>query len=225
MYIVIAGAGSIGFTVAKSLVKNHHDVVVIEKNRDVCETIFSETGAITINDNATDIKALRNAGIEKADTLVCLMRSDADNISCALLAKSLGVKNIVARLRRPQYEQAYKIAGIHSIINMSDIVGDRILVEVEKPRMKKIFNLGVGKAGAYAFIIQEGSRAIGMTIQEIAKHKNFPNECVFIGIFKKTNEDFLIPRGHHILEKEDTIFLMSKIKYVDQVTKFLNKKG
>lgn len=224
MYIIIAGAGSIGYTVAKSLINNNHDVVVIEKNRDVCETIFAETGAITINDSATNIKTLINAGVKKADTLVCLLRNDADNIACALLARSLGLKNIVARLRDAQYEQAYKIAGIHSIINMAELIGDRILVEVEKPKMKKIFNLGVGKSGAYAFIIQENTRAEGMSVQEISEHKDFPKECVFIGIFKHHNEEFLIPRGHHIIEVEDTIFLMSKIKYIEQVTKFLNKK-
>ncbi|MEA1973811.1 MAG: TrkA family potassium uptake protein [Candidatus Cloacimonadota bacterium] len=225
MYIIIAGAGSIGFAVTKALIENNHDVVVIDKDRDACEYLFAETGAVTINDSATNIKVLKNAGAQKADTLVCLMRNDADNISCALLAKSLGLTNVVARLRREQYEQAYKIAGIHSIVNMSEIVGDRILVEVEKPKMKKIFTLGVGKAGVYAFIIHENSCVEGMTIQEISQNKDFPEDCIFVGIFKKRNENFLIPRGQHIIDIDDTVFIMSKIKYIDQVTKFLNKKN
>ena len=91
MYIIIAGAGIVGFQVARALVERKHDVVVIDKEIEVCEAVYSEISAMTVHGNATRIKTLMEAGINKADTLLCLMRNDADNIACALLAKSLGI--------------------------------------------------------------------------------------------------------------------------------------
>ena len=99
MYIIIAGAGLIGYEVTRELVENKHDVVVIDRDSGVCESIYSDTGAIAICGNATDINILEKAGAHKADSILCLMRLSADNIACALLAKSLKIPNIIARLR------------------------------------------------------------------------------------------------------------------------------
>ncbi len=224
MFIIIAGAGIIGYQVTKILVSNNHDVVVIDKDRDVCENLYSETGAMTINGNATRIKTLVEAGAKKADTIVCLMRNDADNISCALLAKSLGITDVVARLRQPQYEEAYKISGIKSIVNMSTLILDNIVMEVEKPKVRKVFNLGAGKASVFAIRIKKTSKVTNMSIKEIAQSKKFPNECVFMGIYRKVDDKFLIPHGNHVLKKNDTIFIVSNSEHIKQASDFLTRK-
>ena len=128
MYIIIAGAGLIGYQVTKELVENKHDVVIIDRESDVCESIYSETGAIAICGNATDINTLEEAGANKADALLCLMRSAADNIACSLLAKSLKIPNIIARLRNPRYEGAYKLAGVTTIVRMADLLVNQIMM-------------------------------------------------------------------------------------------------
>ena len=98
MYIIIAGAGIIGSQIAKILAKNGHNVVVIDKDKEVCDNIYNETGALTIFGSATKLVDLKKAGAKYADMILCLMGNDADNISTALLARSLGIKKIIARL-------------------------------------------------------------------------------------------------------------------------------
>ncbi|MEA2096868.1 MAG: TrkA family potassium uptake protein [Candidatus Cloacimonadota bacterium] len=224
MFIIIAGAGIIGSQIAKILVTNKHDVVVIDKNREVCENLYEETGAMTINGDATRIKTLIEAGIKKADTIVCLMRNDADNIACSLLSKSLGLEDVVVRLRQPQYEQAYKTAGVSNIVNTSAILLDRIIMEVEKPKVRKVFNIGAGRAGVYAIRIHPDALVVNKSVKEIAQDKKFPDECVFMGIYKKDKEDFFIPRGNHVLHEEDTVFIVSKSEFVKQASDFLTKQ-
>ncbi len=225
MFIIIAGAGIIGSQVAHMLVQNKHNVVVIDLDRDVCETIYAETGAMTIHGNATRIKVLEEAGVKRADTLLCLMRNDADNISCALLAKSLGIENIIVRLRKPQYEQAYKIAGVNSIVDISELLLDRIIIEVEKPKVRKVFTVGVGKASVYAVHIPEDGKVVGKKIYEIAQDNNFPDECVFMGIFRKDEEEIMIPRGNHVLKANDLVFIFSKSQLIKVATDYLTKTG
>lgn len=223
MYIIIAGAGIIGHEVAKVLVESKHDVVVVDKDPQVCETIYAETGALTINGNATDIHILEKAGAIKADVILCLMREAADNIAAALLAKSLGIPRIVARLRNPRYAEAYMLAGVTSIVRMSDLLVNQIIMEVEQPKVRKVTTLGGGKAQVYAVKVPKGAQSIGMKVKEITDKRRFPKDVVFVGIYREDGGDFLIPRGSNTIEEGDTVFLISKSQHMKQATDFLTK--
>ena len=221
MYIIVAGAGLIGYQVTRELIENRHDVVVIDRQADVCESMYSETGAIAICGNATDINILEEAGANKADALLCLMRSAADNIACSLVARSLKIPNIIARLRNPRYEDSYKLAGVTTIVRMADLLVNQIMMEVEQPKVKKIMTLPGGKAEMYAVKIPSRAKSARMTISQVAQSKTFPNECVFTGIYKEEQGDFLIPRGNYTLEEQDTVFLVSKSQLIKQASDFL----
>lgn len=223
MYIIIAGAGIIGHEVARVLVENKHDVVVIDKDPGVCEAIYAETGALTINGNATDIHTLEKAGAIKAEVILCLMREAADNIACALLAKSLGIPRIVARLRNPRYAEAYMLAGVTTIVRMSDLLVNQIVMEIEQPKVKKVTTLGGGKAQVYAVKIPSAAQSIGMKIKDITEKRRFPKEVVFVGIYREDKGDFMIPRGSNVIEEGDTVFLISKSQYIKQATDFLTR--
>lgn len=222
MFIIVAGADLMGKEVTKILVKSNHDVVVIDKNRDTCESVYAETGAMTIHGNATDIHVLREAGAAKTEVIICLMQ-DADNLACALLSRSLGIPRIIARLRDPHYEQAYQQAGVTTTVNAAGLLLDQIMMEIEQPRIKRIMTLGGGKAGIYMVRIPEKARSVGMKIMEITGLPIFPKECVFMGIYHEDDGSFLIPRGDYAIKEDDTIFLISKPHYIEQATDVLTK--
>ena len=146
MYIIVAGAGVIGYQIIKMLTTNKHGVVVIDIDRDVCETVYAETGAMAIHGSATDIRILEKAGATKADAILCLIRNEGDNLATVVLAKSLGIPNVIALLRKPQYERAYESAGATTIIRMADLLLNQIMMEIEQPKVKKIIALGGGIA-------------------------------------------------------------------------------
>lgn len=223
MRIIIAGAGVIGYQITKLLVANRHGVVVVDVDRDVCETVYAETGAMAIHGSATDIRILEKAGTAKADAILCLIRSEGDNLATVVLAKSLGVPNIIALLRKPQYERAYESAGATAIIRMADLLLNQIIMEIEQPKVKKIMSLGGGKAEVYAIKIPDRARSIGMTVAEIAKHQKFPKECVFVGMYNEDVDDFIIPRGEHIIQENETVCLVSNSQHIKQVADFLTK--
>ncbi len=224
MYVIVAGIGQIGREVVSMLVDRKHDVVAIDRDKEACDFIHSETGALVINGDATEIRVLEEAGARKADVLICLMRLAAHNLSCALIAKSLGVPRIIARLRNPRYEEAYKLAGITTLVRVADLLVNQIMMEIEQPVVKKIANLGGGRAEIYTVRIPENARCIGMTIKEIADSKQFPKESVFIGIYSEDKDDFSITRGGSVLQANDTVFLVSKAQYIKDAADFLIHK-
>ncbi|MBN1782684.1 TrkA family potassium uptake protein [bacterium] len=222
MYVIVAGAGVIGQEITKQLVKNKHDVVVIDNNAQVCEAIYAETGALTLHGSATDIQILKNAGAEKADVLICLMGQPADNIACSLIARSLGIEQIIARNRVPAYEEAFIQAGVTCIVRMTDLLVNELMMEVEQPAVRKISTIGEGKAEVYSILIPEKAGCIGLSISQIAQNKKFPTESVFMGIYRD-NDEFLIPRGNHVIRANDIIFLVSTGRHINQAAEFLTR--
>ncbi len=223
MRIIVAGAGVTGYLLLKMLVAKKHDVVVIDVDREVCEEVYAETGAMTIHGSATDIKILQKSGMQNADVVLCLVRYDSDNIAISALAKSLGVKSIIALLRKPEYEPAYKSAGVTTLISLTDLLLHQLMMEIEQPNVKSIMPLGGGKAEIYAVEIPPGAKSIGMTVREITEQRGFPQECVFVGIYHEDSDIFCIPRGDHDLKEWDTIFLVSNSLYIKPATEFLTQ--
>ena len=221
MRIIVAGAGVTGYLLLKMLVAKKHDVVVIDVDREVCEEVYAETGAMTIHGSATDIRTLEKAGTQNSDVVLCLVRHDSDNIAISILAKSLGVRSIIALLRKPEYEPAYKSAGVTTIISLTDLLLHQLIMEIEQPNVKSIMPLGGGKAEIYAVEIPPEAKSVGMTVREITEQGGFPEECVFVGIYHKDSDVFCIPRGDHDLKEWDTVFLVSNSLYIKPATDFL----
>ena len=96
MYIVIAGGGAVGQSLARALIAHKHDVVVVDQDRGVCEGIAARTGALVRLGNATDIEVLEEAGLNKADVAVAATPHDADNLAFGVLARYFGVPRVMA---------------------------------------------------------------------------------------------------------------------------------
>ena len=97
MYIVIAGGGLMGLSLAEHLVAHQHDVLVIDPDPAVCEYAQVEIGTMVHVGSATSAKTLEAVGLRRADIAVSMMRNDADNLAFILLAKSYGVERRLVR--------------------------------------------------------------------------------------------------------------------------------
>ena len=144
-------------------------------------------------------------------------------MATVVLAKSLDIPNIIALLRKPQYERAYESAGATAIIRMAGLLLNQIIMEIEQPKVKKIISLGGGKAEVYAIRIPNRARSIGMKVAELAQQTKFPKECVFVGMYNEDEDDFIIPRGEHVFQEGETVCLVSNSQHIKLVTDFLTK--
>lgn len=206
MYVFIAGAGVVGRRLTRSLVKAKHDVVVVDIDESVCETIYREYGAVSVNGDATDIDVLEEGDIEKADVAVALMRRDSDNLSFSLLADNFNVERIMARMRNSRYEDAYRAAGVDKLLNIADLYVDQLAMEIEQPQLRNVATLGEGEASIVIIKVPEDSQGANLSINEITKDERFPKECVISGIFRE-GEDFIFPRGSQMIRPGDRVFL------------------
>ncbi|SDC39937.1 MULTISPECIES: potassium channel family protein [unclassified Candidatus Frackibacter] len=222
MYIIIAGGGIVGRNLTKRLAANH-DVVVIDVDREICERIYSQYGAISICGNATQIDVLREAGIEKCDVAVGVMRNDADNLAFSLLAKNYGLERILVRMREPEYESAYKMAGATNIAGAMEMMVDKFVVDIEQPEIQKVISLEDGKAEISIVTIPEKAKCSGLTVSEIVNSKGFPEKCVIAGIFDQEVDELIIPRGNKRINSNNKVFLVATRENIEKAANYLRK--
>jgi len=223
MYVIIAGAGMVGGTLARKLVQNRHDVVVVEQDRGVCEEITQRVGALAIHGTATDIEVLEEGGIEKAEVAIGALPRDADNLAFTILARNFDVARIIARMRDPRYATAYKMAGVTRTLDIGQLFVDQLILEIEHPTLRQVATFGRGKASVVVATIPEGAKVDGMTISDVAKSRHFPEECVVAGIYREADERFIIPRGSIELRGGDQVFLSATTEDVRRAAEFLQR--
>ncbi len=207
MYIVIAGGGLLGQGLAKELVEARHDVVVVETERTVSERVAARIGALAINGTATSIDILEEAGINKADVAVGALPKDADNLAFGLLARNFGVPRVIARMRNPQYESAYQLAGISRVLNVSKLLVPQLVLEIEQPSLRVVANFGSGKASIVVITVPDPSPLHGQSVQQVVSREDFPKDCVIAGILRGHTEEFVFPRGAAEICAGDQVFL------------------
>ena len=223
MYIVIAGAGLVGRGLAERLIEAHHDVVVIDQDKSICEWMAANLGALSLHGSATNIEILEQAKMDNADVAVATMRVDADNLAFAMLAKSFDVPRVIARMRNRRYEEAYKRAGVATTVHVADVFANQLLLQIEEPHLRQVATFGAGRASIVVDTVPEGAAISGKPISDIASDDDFPDHCVITGIFRPEGQAFIIPRGSATVEAGDRIFLVAEHKNLRKASKFLHR--
>jgi trk system potassium uptake protein TrkA len=221
MYIVVAGIGLVGGELTRRLVENKHDVVVIDSDKEACEKIYAEVGVVAIAGDVARVEILEQAGIDKADVVVAATGSDAVNLAAAILGRSFGVQEVIVRMRNPAYENAYKLAGVTSILRVTNLMVNQMMMEIEKPEVRRIMRIGGGKAVIYSVNLPEGARVAGQTVESIGRSPEFPPQCVMIAIYRRDSDELFIPRGSQTVFERDELFLISPPEDIAAVSGFL----
>jgi trk system potassium uptake protein TrkA len=211
----------VGAGLARRLMAGKHDVVVVERDREVCERVYSQLGVTTINGSATSINILEDAELSRADVAVAAMRNDADNLTFALLSKNMGVERILARMRDPRYEDAYKLAGVTRVFNIVELYVNQFTWEIEDPEMREVTSFGEGDASMVFVKVSDRSRAAGHTVAEIDQSDDFPVDCVIAAIFRPDTGEFILPRGNATVEVGDRVYLAAHNDTIRKAARYL----
>jgi trk system potassium uptake protein TrkA len=214
----------IGGGLVRRLLDNKHDVVVIDQDKEVCDKLYAETGVVAVNGNVTSIEALSDAGVRKADVVVAATGCDANNLACAILAKSFEVSQIMVRMRDSAYKNAYIVAGASTIVRVTDLMVSQMMMDIENPEVRRITTIGGGKADIFIVTVPELAKVANKSVEHIVGSRHFPSQCVFIAVYNQEKEEFSIPRGKQVINEGDELFLISTAENIKQAVDFLTAK-
>ena len=103
MNIVVVGCGKIGFSIVPELLKEGHDITVIDTDGATVEEITNMYDCMGVCGNGVDCTVLESAGVNQADLIIAVTASDELNMLCCFLSREMGAKHTIARIRNPEY--------------------------------------------------------------------------------------------------------------------------
>ncbi len=210
MKIVVVGCGKIGTTVVSSLDSEGHDVVAVDTNPAVIDEISDIYDVICICGNGADYDTLLEAGIDKADMFVAITGSDELNMLSCVIAKKMGAKYTVARIRNPEYNdknlpfvKQYLDLSLH--INPELLVANELFNILKLPSAVNIETFSRRNFQLVEILIKENSILCGMSLIELRKKykSNF-----LIGLVMR-NDEVYVPDGNFVIEKGDRVGIIA----------------
>lgn len=131
MFIIVAGAGKVGFHLARALIADH-EILVIEQDPNRVAYLGEELGAeVVMQGDACDAATMERAGMERADLVVAVTGDDEDNLTFCQIAKAkFNVPRAVARINNPQNEALFRKLGIDSTVSATNLIMGHIEQEL-----------------------------------------------------------------------------------------------
>lgn len=221
MYILIAGGSLVGRGLAKTLHESRHDVVIIEKDDELCREIYSTTGAVTVTGNATDLDTLEEAGIDRADVCIGVMDNDSDNLSFSLLAKYKKIKQVQVQMIDSKYEDVYKSIGIEHIARATDLLIDQLIVSIECPELRKL--IGFGDLELCILNVPQRSIIENYTVLKFKDMKSIPNDLNITCIYDGNSGTLILPNKDTVIKGNDRLFICGTRKNLRITAQVINK--
>lgn len=213
---IIVGAGRIGYNLAMRM-QEDHDITIIEKEKDAYLKASEQLNCYVEHGNATNTNLLEKVNIEKSDFFVAATGNDEVNLLCSVYAKEHGVANIVSKLNTPDHASIFKKLGI-KIINPERSIVRFIVRMIIRPTAQSLVTIGKGYAEILELKVQN-MELDGKTITEIED-----NTDKFIIISKYVDEEIIIPNNDTILHYDDSVAVLIKNQYVQEVQKLFTKE-
>ena len=210
MYIIVVGGGKVGYYLAKTLMNEGHEVLIIEKDKRKCDMISAELGGVVQRGDGTDSTVMEEAGMSRAELTVAVTGDDEDNLMISQMAKKkFGVKRTIARINNPKNERIFKLLGIDHTVSVTDLILAQI--EREIPAHSLVHLLTLREAGA-SFVeakVPDGSPVAGKLIKEL----NIPGDCVIPLIIRKGKG--IVPHGETVLTAGDEVVAVTTLEHDD----------
>lgn len=205
MYIIVGGGGKVGYYLAKALLSEGHEVLLIEQNARKCEQINDELGTIAVRGDACEMTTLEDAGTGRADMVVAVTGDDEDNlVICQVAKKRFNVPRTIARINNPKNEAIFKKLGIDVTVSSTNLILEHIEMEVPTHPLVHLLELKAQGLEIVDIRISAASPAAGKQIKDLALP---PNSVIAAHLSQKQGP--VVPRGDSTLEAGDAIVVVT----------------
>lgn len=213
MRALIVGGGKLGMRLARSLVEENIEITVLDNDPRVIQKVNNELDVLTVTGNALDFNILRELDIEHYDLIIGTVTSDESNVLITSIAKKLGCKKAIARIRNPEYHSQIRLIkeelDIDYVINPENAAA----MAIEKYLLKKYSLMGDefagGKVKLVEFNVGQEKEFVNKKLKDL---DNF-NELLIAAVSRRGYT--FIPNGDTELKENDVILVIGARKNID----------
>ena len=220
MNIIILGAGKVGSYLTSGLAEEGHDILVIDHDKDVLDRLLASNDVMGIVGDGRDPEVLMDADVSSCDLFIAITLSDDVNLIASTIAKKLGAKNIIIRLRESQYinqkEIIEEITSASRIINPEMIAAKDIQRALKYSHALNVESFFRDQAIMMELVISEGSSLVGSKISDLNAYS--AEYHTLIGIVNNNGKVY-IPHGSYVLEQGEKIYIIGAKEGADRFYK------
>jgi trk/ktr system potassium uptake protein len=213
MYVVIAGAGKVGWNLARELMAKGHEVTVIESERARYLTVEQELEHAIQYGDATELWVLERAGINRADLTIAVTGDDEDNLLICQIAKEKYLcARIIARVNNPRNRQYFELLGIQPAVSATDLILRLIEHEVPSYGLVHLLDLRDEQLEIIEVEVAQGAPAAGSTVADV----ELPDGSLIISVLR--NGRGFVPSSETVIDAGDEVLLVLDPGLEDRIT-------
>ncbi|OSY88499.1 portal protein [Tenacibaculum holothuriorum] len=209
MKIIIAGAGDVGFHLAKLLSYESQDTYIIDFDGNKLNYINNHLDVITKKGDATSIKLLKEIGIDNADLLLAVTENQNTNFTISVVGKALGVKKTIARISNPEFlkndDIDFKNYGVDFMISPEELAAEEIKLLLNQSSFNDTVAFENGLFNVMGTSLGYKSPILDLTVKE-AKEKFSTVDFITIAIKREGVSQTIIPRGDTVYKLKDQVY-------------------
>ena len=225
MRIIIAGAGEVGYHLAKLLSFESHDITLIDNQKSNLHTAENKLDIKTIEGNSASISILKEANVENSDLVVSLTTSETTNFTTCILSKQLGAKRTIARISNVEFikdcnEIDFDSIGIDELISPEDLAAEEIKLILSDSAFTNTHDFDNGILKMMAVRLEKNAPFVGKTVMEAASV--YPGvHFMPIALKREDSENTVIPRGNTIFCECDHIYFITNSQGLEELYKLM----
>lgn len=226
MRIVIAGAGEVGFHLAKMMAHEAQNIYIIDDNEDRLNYVQAHIDVFGVKGNAKDIQVLKEVKIDSCDLLIAATSSEETNLLVCINGKKLGAKRTIARISNyeevnPEMRQLYSELGVDDIISPTELASKEIKRLVGQSAFTSDFEFEGGKLTVFGITISDKSPLKNKSVID-TKYLN-PNSS-FKPIALLRNDKTILVQGDTVLLENDNVYFISTQESIPQITEICGQE-
>ena len=205
MYIIVAGGGKVGFYLARELIAQGHEVLLIEKSSARCEVIAAELGNVVQRGNADEASVLADAGTNRADVVVAVTGDDEDNlVICQVAKRRFHVPRVIARINNPKNEAIFRLLGIDATVSSTDLILSVIEQEIPEQALVPLLRLRHADVEVVDITLPKDSSLDGVALREL----RLPPDSLIAFVIR--GGESIFPSGTTTLRAGDEILALTR---------------
>lgn len=227
MKIIIAGAGAVGTHLAELLSKENHDIILMDEDPDKTQDLADGNYDLLImNSSPTSISGLKEAGVAHTDLFIAVTPEETTNITCCMLAHTLGARKTVARVDNseyttPHYREIFKEMGIDSLVYPEELAAKEIIDGLKRSWVRQYWEVHNGALCLMGIKLREEAHALfNKPLKEICISSS-PFHIVAI----KRDDATIIPNGNTEIQLGDIAYFMTTRKHITTIRKIVGKEN
>ena len=219
MYVIVVGAGKVGWNLARELIGKGHELTLIESDPARYATVEDELEHAVQYGDGSELWVLERAGMDRADLVIAVTGDDEDNILiCQVAREKYGVERIISRCNNPRNLQHFELLGVRPAISATDLILRLIEHEVPKYGLVHLLDLPEERLEIIELEVGDGSPAAGRAVKDLG----LPDGSLVISILREGGG--FVPTGDSVIESGDEVLVVLDVGIESRVTELFTAR-